>query len=178
MVKNIALILAAAAGLATLGCEESSTPQTNRPNTTAPAVSPGTSGLAAPERNRPEDGTKVRKLDNVTPPSTRDRPDPTKDADNTAQNKPDRDPGHTTTPMDQSNSEMDVELTGTIRRAVMADSGLSMTAKNCKIITDKSGRVTLRGPVNSRTEKDLIESYARNTPGVTWIDNMLEVKTP
>ncbi len=97
-------------------------------------------------------------------------------ADNTARNTADRDTT-TKTPLDQSNSKADIDITTAIRRAVMEDNVLSTNAKNCKIITDK-GVVTLRGPVATQAEKDSIGAMARAAAGVTSVDNQLEVKSP
>lgn len=97
------------------------------------------------------------------------------DADNTARNKVDRDIA-TKTPMDQSNSSADIKITADIRRAIMDDKSMSTNAQNCKIITDKSGVVTLRGPVASQAEKDGIESKAKAIAGVSSVVNELEVK--
>ncbi len=96
-------------------------------------------------------------------------------ADNTGNNRDDlgRD---AKTPMDQSQSSEHVKLTADIRQAVVADDMLSMGAKNCKIITDTSGRVWLRGVVNSQAEKDLIEMKARQIAGANNVTNELEVK--
>ncbi|MBL8886282.1 MAG: BON domain-containing protein [Phycisphaerales bacterium] len=95
--------------------------------------------------------------------------------DNTAVNKVDRNSG-TKTPMDQSNSKSDIDITASIRRAIMEDKEMSTNAQNCKIITE-GGVVTLRGPVNSQAEKDAIEAKAKAASGVTRVDNQLEVKT-
>jgi osmotically-inducible protein OsmY len=57
------------------------------------------------------------------------------------------------------------------------DKAMSMNAQNCKIITDKSGVVTLRGVVDSQAEKDAIQAKAQAVAGVTRVDNQLEVKT-
>jgi osmotically-inducible protein OsmY len=96
--------------------------------------------------------------------------------DNTAKNKVDRS-GDTKTPLDQSESSADIKITAEIRRAITNDDSLSVTAKNCKIITDKSGLVTLRGVVNSQAEKNSIDAKAKAVAGVTRVDNQLEVKT-
>lgn len=108
----------------------------------------------------------------TTPPATRSN---TPAPDNTARNKPDG-TNETKTPLDQSQAGVDVRVTADIRRAIMTDSNMSMNAQNCKIITDKSGLVTLRGPVNSQSEKDAIEAKAKAIAGVTKVDNQLEVK--
>lgn len=98
------------------------------------------------------------------------------DADNTAKNKVDRS-GDTKTSLDQSESSAHIKITAEIRRAIMDDDNMSMNAQNCKIITDKSAVVTLRGPVNSQAEKDSIDAKAKAVAGVTRVDNQLEVKT-
>lgn len=95
-------------------------------------------------------------------------------ADNTAKNERDSS-GETQTSGDQSNSPEDIKVTADIRRAVVADKSLSMTAKNVKIIT-ANGMVTLRGPVNSAEEKATIASLAKSAAGEAKIDNQLEVK--
>jgi hyperosmotically inducible protein len=95
-------------------------------------------------------------------------------ADNTGKNKRDRS-GETKTSGDQSNSKQDVDMTAAIRRAVVKDHSLSMTAKNIKIIT-VNGMVTLRGPVKSDAEKAKIAELAQSAAGKAKIDNQLEVK--
>ncbi len=95
-------------------------------------------------------------------------------ADNTAKNERDKS-GDTKTPLDQSNRPEDIKITQDIRKAVMADDGLSMTAKNVKIITAE-GKVTLRGPVNSEEEKTKIEAHAKKGAGEVPVVNQLEVK--
>jgi hyperosmotically inducible protein len=96
----------------------------------------------------------------------------TKDATNTKIN--DRDRHGALTPMNQGGGA-DRDITAAIRRAVVADKGLSFTAKNVKIIT-VSGKVTLRGPVKSDEEKSSIEAKAKAATGVSEVDNQLEVK--
>lgn len=96
------------------------------------------------------------------------------DADNTAKNQRDRS-GETKTSGDQSNSPEDLKTTQAIRKALMKDSSLSMTAKNIKIIT-ADGHVTLRGPVKSADEKSRIDQLAKASAGKAKIDNQLEVE--
>jgi len=96
------------------------------------------------------------------------------DADNTAKNQRDRS-GETKTSGDQSNSPDDLKTTQAIRKALMKDSSLSMTAKNIKIIT-ADGQVTLRGPVKSADEKSRIDQLAKTSAGKAKIDNQLEVE--
>jgi osmotically-inducible protein OsmY len=100
--------------------------------------------------------------------------EPKADADNTKKNERDRS-GETQTPMDQSNSDGDIKITGDIRRAIMKDDSLSLTAKNVKIIT-ANGQVMLRGPVNSAEEKIKIDNLAKSAAGEAKVMNHLEVK--
>jgi hyperosmotically inducible periplasmic protein len=95
-------------------------------------------------------------------------------ADNSGRNVRDR-PGETKTSFDQSNTKEDTQVVASIRRAVMKDDSLSMTAKNIKIITE-NGMVTLRGPVKSEAEKNKIEQLAKSAAGQMKVDNQLEVK--
>jgi hypothetical protein len=99
--------------------------------------------------------------------------DQTKNADNTTIN--DRDRRGTLTPMDQGNSSAETKITATIRKGIMGDKSLSFTAKNVKIITT-GNKVTLRGPVNSDRERAAIEAFAKQTAGVSEVDNLIEVK--
>jgi hyperosmotically inducible periplasmic protein len=110
---------------------------------------------------------------NNTAPAT-----PSADADNTGRNEVDRDLDTKTPAEDQSNASIDVRITAEIRRAIMDADTMSINAQNCKIVTDKSGVVTLRGPVDSQAEKDAIEAMAKGVAGVTSVVNELEVKAP
>jgi hyperosmotically inducible protein len=95
-------------------------------------------------------------------------------ADNTAKNERDRS-GETKTPLDQSNSPEDMRVTADIRRAIMKDKSLSVSAHNIKIIT-AGAQVTLRGPVNTPEEKEKIARLARSVAGNAKVENQLEVK--
>ena len=94
--------------------------------------------------------------------------------DNTGKNERDRS-GETKTSGDQSESAEDIKITAAIRRAVVADKSLTMTATNVKIIT-ANGVVTLRGPVNTAVEKAKIGELAKKAAGKAKIENQLEVK--
>lgn len=96
------------------------------------------------------------------------------EADNTNRNKIDQSGEHKT-PTDQSNSAEDIKLAASIRQLVVKDDALSITAKNCKIITI-AGAVTLRGPVNTAEEKATIEKYAQQAAGKGKVVSELEVK--
>ena len=137
-----------------------------RPSTVAPAtvtVMPDTNPAAAPAP-APAEATVANN------PGVADQ---TKDATNTKIN--DRDRRGALTPMDQGGSAAERNITASIRKAVVADKSLSFTAKNVKIITTGS-KVTLRGPVKSEEERTAIEARAKQTAGVTEVDNQLEIK--
>lgn len=95
--------------------------------------------------------------------------------DNTANNRGDGS-SQALTPIDQSQAAEHIKLTADIRKAVMSDDIMSMTAKNCKIITTSDGVVTLRGIVRSAAEKDAIEAHAIRIAGETNVVNQLEIK--
>lgn len=77
------------------------------------------------------------------------------------------------TAMDQSEDSHDVDITGRIRQAVVADSSLSLTARNCVIVT-QHGHVTLRGDV-TRAERDAIVVHAERVAGATNVNSELHV---
>lgn len=93
--------------------------------------------------------------------------------DNTEINKRDRDE-RALTPLDQSTSKVDQDITQAIRKSIMQQD-LSMNGKNVKVIT-QNGEVTLRGPVESRAEVETIVNLTKAVPGVKTINNQLEVK--
>jgi len=98
----------------------------------------------------------------------------TTEPDNTARNVRDRD-GKELTPFDQGSSKSDTEITAAIRKEIMAGKDMSLNAQNVKIIT-QNGKVTLRGPVNSKEEKRLITEIARSLVDPDQVDCLLEVK--
>jgi hyperosmotically inducible periplasmic protein len=93
--------------------------------------------------------------------------------DNSGVNVRDRNPA-AITPGEQSESRSDIALTRRIRRAIMADKSLSMTAKNVKVISS-GGNVTLRGPVKTAEEKDAIGNKATAIAGADKVNNQLEI---
>lgn len=99
----------------------------------------------------------------------------TKDADNTERNMRDRD-ARTLTPLDQGNSQPDLDTTAQIRKEIVGGKDMSMNAKNVKIITN-GGKVTLRGPVNSAEEKRIIGEIAERVAKAGNVTNQLEVKS-
>ncbi len=93
-------------------------------------------------------------------------------ADNTKLNERDR--GKSITPVDQGNNQADIDTTANIRKALMASDGLSMDAKNVKVITNQ-GVITLRGPVKNTAERATVEQIAKNYAGANRVDSQLEV---
>jgi osmotically-inducible protein OsmY len=79
------------------------------------------------------------------------------------------------TPMDQGNNKADLDTTAQIRKEIMDTKNLSVNAQNVKIITN-AGKVTLRGPVDTVKEKQLIGDIAVKHASATNVDNQLEVK--
>jgi hyperosmotically inducible periplasmic protein len=146
--------------------------------TSAPPMVAGTTGGAdrsANPTNRQADPTANTPPAGATPPvvDSTGSADQTKNADNTKIDERDR--HGALTPMDQGNSDSDIKITAVIRRGLIGDKTLSFTAKNVKVITVGS-KVTLRGPVKSGQEKATIEALAKQTAGVTEVDDQIEVK--
>jgi hyperosmotically inducible protein len=90
--------------------------------------------------------------------------------DNSAQNK-----SQSPTADNQSNAKSDRLTTQKIRKAVIADKGLSTYAHNVKIIV-LDGAVTLKGPVKSDDEKQKVAADAASVVGSGKITNQLTVK--
>jgi hyperosmotically inducible protein len=76
----------------------------------------------------------------------------------------------------QAQTKADLALTRRIRQAILKDKTLSITAHNCKVIT-QHGTVTLRGPVNSVKEKDTIDGIAVKIAGTGKVTDELVVKS-
>lgn len=94
-------------------------------------------------------------------------------ADNSEKNERDRN-ADTLTPGDQGENDLDRGITQKIRQEVIQADGLSMNAKNVKIIT-AGAVVTLRGPVSSDQERAQIVAIARQVAGVKRVDNQIEI---
>jgi hyperosmotically inducible protein len=90
--------------------------------------------------------------------------------DDSAHNK-----GQQITADSQTNAKADRMMTAKVRRAIIADKGLSMYAHNVKIIT-LNGAVTLKGPVESEAEKQKVASDAASVTSADTITNRLTVK--
>ena len=89
--------------------------------------------------------------------------------DNTATNKQDQ-----ATAEQQGQTKNDPDITKRIRREVMKVKTLSTYARNIKIIT-QDGVVTLKGPVRSQEEKDMIERIATSVAGEKKVVNEIKL---
>src|SRR6478672_6048114 len=84
-------------------------------------------------------------------------------ADNTKTNQRDQNPSEPTADKQKENST-DRQLAQQIRRALVKDKSLSTNAHNIKVIA-QDGAVTLKGPVDSETEKQAVEGKAAQIAG-------------
>jgi osmotically-inducible protein OsmY len=75
----------------------------------------------------------------------------------------------------QKNTSSDMDTTQRIRKSIIEDKSLSTNADNVKIIT-RNGTVTLKGPVDSDTEKAAIEAKAVEVAGKENVVNKLRVR--
>ena len=94
-------------------------------------------------------------------------------ADNSAQNKGSARKDAITAEK-QGNSKDEITVLAAVRKSVEAEKGLSMNAKNVKILYSY-GVVTLKGPVDSEAEKSKIEALAKGCAGVNSVKNMITV---
>ena len=93
--------------------------------------------------------------------------------DNTKVNTRDRAKGAVTADQQKENPA-DRTATQKIRKALVADKGLSTYAHNVKIVT-RDGQVTLKGPVRSDAEKQTVEAKAVEVVGAGHVVNQLSV---
>ena len=90
--------------------------------------------------------------------------------DNSGQNK-----GQSPTADNQGNARSDRMTTAQIRKALIADKGLSSYAHNVKIIV-QNGTVTLKGPVRSEEEKQKVLADAGSVVSAGQVSDQLTVK--
>jgi hyperosmotically inducible periplasmic protein len=107
------------------------------------------------------------------PPVVNTAAAPATQPDNTAVNIRDRASDAVTAGM-AGQGKADVDIAADIRKQIM-NGKMSVAAQNAKIIC-LSGKVTLRGPVNTQDEKDSIGDIANGVAGSSNVDNQLEVK--
>jgi len=139
----------------------STTPSTNADTLDRPVVVDKANPAVAPT------------TDPVEVPAVSDPPPAETRKDNTGVNERDRNEA-AKTPFDQGQDTPDVKMTANIRQKIVNHSGMSINARNIKIITE-DGKVTLRGPVKSQEEKDLIDKFAKESAGEDKVDNQLEI---
>ncbi len=72
--------------------------------------------------------------------------------------------------------EDETKITNAVRRAIIADTSLSSSARGVQIVTAGT-RVTLRGRVATTRERSAIEAWAKRTSGVTEVDDQIEVQS-
>jgi len=151
-----------------VGCETSTTKPTANSNSSKTGTT--ASGTNTNSGTNTASGTNsITGANTGTSSNTNDEAAP----DNTGVNKRDR---HTAakTPIDQNENKPDVDRTADIRKRVLNRENMSVNARNVKIIT-ADGKVTLRGPVDSQEEKDIIEGIAQEVAGKENVDNQIEV---
>lgn len=186
---TLSLFTALAATLAFAGCDQIDTGKgpvvdTGRPNSDMPPatkpdpairtspVTPADPNLAPPvtppvlRAPGAASSSPATPADSIAPLGTQ--------PDNTAINQRDADLGKTKTPINQNENQADIDVTAKIRQRVVAEKEFSINAQNVKIIT-ADGMVTLRGPVNSQAEYDMIAKIAREVAGEGKVDNQLEI---
>ena len=90
--------------------------------------------------------------------------------DNSAQNK-----NQATTADQQTNAKSDRMMAAQIRKAIIADKGLSTYGHNVKVVV-LNGNVTLTGPVKSDDEKQKVATDTASVVSANNIANQLTVK--
>jgi len=75
---------------------------------------------------------------------------------------------------DQSESDLDIKLTQKIRQEMMKQKSFSTEAKNIKIITI-NGKVTIKGPVKTNNEKNIILGIASKEAKAENVVNQITV---
>lgn len=94
-------------------------------------------------------------------------------ADNTKVNTRDRSESAVTADQQKENAT-DRTLTQKVRQSLMRDKSLSTYAHNVKIVS-QGGEVTLKGPVRSDEEKQIIEAKAAEVAGTGHVRNELTI---
>jgi hyperosmotically inducible periplasmic protein len=100
-------------------------------------------------------------------------PTPSPAPDNTKVNQRDKKASEPTADQ-QHNDSKDLDIAQQIRKAITADKSLSTYAHNVKVIS-QDGKVTLKGPVRSSTEKASIEAKAAEIVGEDNVTSELAI---
>ena len=93
--------------------------------------------------------------------------------DNTQMNQRDRQAMEPTADQ-QKDDSTDRQLAQKIRQSIVRDKSLSTYAHNVKVIAE-GGKVTLKGPVRSEDEKNVLAAKAAEIAGPSNVDNELNV---
>ena len=96
-------------------------------------------------------------------------------ADNTKVNQRDRNRSEPTAD-NQKENPADRQLAQQIRRAIVKDKSLSSNAHNIKVIA-QNGMVTLKGPVDSESEKQTVEAKASQVAGAEKVSSEIQVRS-
>ena len=95
--------------------------------------------------------------------------------DNTKVNQRDQSQNEATADKQKENT-IDRQLAQQIRRALVKDKSLSTNAHNIKVIV-QNGVVTLKGPVNSDSEKQAVETKAAQIVGSDKVTSQIEIRS-
>ena len=96
-------------------------------------------------------------------------------ADNTKVNQRDRNQSEPTADR-QKETPADRQLAQQIRRALVKDKSLSTNAHNVKVVA-QNGSVTLKGPVDSETEKQAVEAKAAQIAGSDKVTSEIQIRS-
>jgi hyperosmotically inducible protein len=94
-------------------------------------------------------------------------------ADNTKANARDRSKGAVTADQQKENAG-DRDIASRIRQSIVSDKSLSTYAHNVKVIV-RDGRVTLKGPVRSKDERETVETKASEVAGAGHVTNQITI---
>ena len=94
-------------------------------------------------------------------------------ADNTKANAQDRSKGAVTADQQKENAG-DRDIASRIRQSIVSDKSLSTYAHNVKVIV-RDGRVTLKGPVRSKDERETVETKAIEVAGSGHVTNQITI---
>ena len=126
---------------------------------------------AVRDNNVPQDNNVAQPPYNTQPDNSMIQPD------NTKTNMRDRNAAEVTADQQKENSA-DRGITARIRKSIVEDKTLSSYAHNIKVIT-QGGIVTLKGPVRSTHERQIVISKARAVAGgADRVNDKISIKRP
>jgi len=156
-------------GKNTTGTTSTKTTDETRTTVSKPALGGGETGVAGDSSTAGTSSTDSTNSSNNNSTSSNQPPR----ADNTKVNQRDRNADEVL-PTDQGNNQADIDRTSEIRKRIVDLKNISVNGRNVKVIT-KDGKVTLRGPVASDDERQLIEKIAKDVAGSDNVNSGLEV---